>query len=418
MGQRINFTKKTISALSAPASARIYCYDTKLNGLGLSVTCKGTKSFFVYRRVNGIPKRIAIGKFPDITIEQARKKGVSLISEIAQGKDPLEERKAKRSSRLTLQEVFNEYLETHNNLKPGTILDYKKSMNQIFSDWLNKPLCNITESMVLKRHKKKGLTSKAYANKSMRVLRAICNFSRARYKNSQGKSFFSENPVNVLSYSRSWYKVERRKSYIKAVELPHWFRAVESLKENNSQSKAELVRDYLVFILLTGTRRNEAARLKWEDVCLDSKTFTLRDTKNSEVVTLPMSDYIYQVMRKRATHATSDYVFPGNDKFKPIAWPERQIKHVVNESGIKFTIHDLRRTFITIGESLDISHYTLKRLVNHKSIESQDVTAGYIIPNMERLRKATQQITDYILDVVNFDESNRIVSLETAKIGK
>jgi len=202
------------------------------------------------------------------------------------------------------------------------------------------------------------------------------------------------------------------------VELPHWFRAVESLKENNSQSKAELVRDYLVFILLTGARRNEAARLKWKDVCLDSKTFTLRDTKNSEEVTLPMSDYIYQVIRKRATHTTSDYVFPGNDESKPIAWPERQIKHVVTESGIKFTIHDLRRTFITIGESLDISHYTLKRLVNHKSIESQDVTAGYIIPNIERLKKATQQITDYILDVVNFDEAGRIISLEQARISK
>ena len=40
------------------------------------------------------------------------------------------------------------------------------------------------------------------------------------------------------------------------------------------------------------------------------------------------------------------------------------------------TLHDLRRTFITAAESLDISAYAVKRLVNHKM--SWDVTAGYI----------------------------------------
>lgn len=47
-------------------------------------------------------------------------------------------------------------------------------------------------------------------------------------------------------------------------------------------------------------------------------------------------------------------------------------------------IHDLRRTFITIAESLDISAYALKRLLNHKM--NNDVTAGHIIIDAERLR--------------------------------
>jgi integrase len=64
-------------------------------------------------------------------------------------------------------------------------------------------------------------------------------------------------------------------------------------------------------------------------------------------------------------------------------------------SGIHFRIHDLRRTFITIAEGLDISAYALKRLMNHKM--NGDITAGYIVTDVERLRKPMQQITDYFL---------------------
>ena len=58
-------------------------------------------------------------------------------------------------------------------------------------------------------------------------------------------------------------------------------------------------------------------------------------------------------------------------------------------------VHDLRRTFITTAESLDIPAYALKRLLNHKM--NHDVTAGYIIMDVDRLRKPMQKITDYLL---------------------
>jgi hypothetical protein len=72
---------------------------------------------------------------------------------------------------------------------------------------------------------------------------------------------------------------------------------------------------------------------------------------------------------------------------------------VVEEIGFSFTIHDLRRTFITIAESLDISAYAVKRLVNHKM--NSDVTAGYIMNDVERLRKPMQQISDYLRKIMN-----------------
>jgi hypothetical protein len=61
-------------------------------------------------------------------------------------------------------------------------------------------------------------------------------------------------------------------------------------------------------------------------------------------------------------------------------------------------MHDLRRTFITVAESLDISVYAVKRLVNHKM--NNDVTAGYIVSDVERLRKPMQSIADNLLKLM------------------
>ena len=73
----------------------------------------------------------------------------------------------------------------------------------------------------------------------------------------------------------------------------------------------------------------------------------------------------------------------------------KQIDKVVASSSVQLTIHDLRRTFITMAESLDIPAYALKRLLNHKM--HNDVTAGYIVSDVERLRSPMQKITHYIL---------------------
>ena len=73
-------------------------------------------------------------------------------------------------------------------------------------------------------------------------------------------------------------------------------------------------------------------------------------------------------------------------------------------SGVTFTLHDLRRTFITAAERLDIPAYALKRLINHK--DPNDVTEGYIIFDVERLRVPMQKITDFFMDQFGKEETD------------
>jgi len=155
--------------------------------------------------------------------------------------------------------------------------------------------------------------------------------------------------------------------------------------------------DYFRLVLFTGMRREETASLRWENIDMKAKVFTAIDTKNGDFHTLPMTDFIETLFLRRleARHKDNDFVFPAESSAGYIKEPRKAMQKITQVSGVTFTMHDLRRTFTTTAESLDISAYALKRLLNHKM--NSDVTAGYIITDVERLRKPMQQITDYIL---------------------
>jgi integrase len=89
--------------------------------------------------------------------------------------------------------------------------------------------------------------------------------------------------------------------------------------------------------------------------------------------------------------------------------PKKSKAKVIESTGISFSLHDLRRTFTTIAESLDIPAYGLKRLLNHS--DGSDVTAGYIVANVERLREPMQKIADYLLRAMEV-EPTKLSSFE------
>jgi integrase len=158
------------------------------------------------------------------------------------------------------------------------------------------------------------------------------------------------------------------------------------------------VSDYLIFILFTGLRQSEAAGLLWKDVDFNNSIFTVRDTKNHTDHALPLTEYTSNLLKNRRNNKNGDFVFSGRNPEKSIVNPYKQIQKIKNESGVNFTMHDLRRTFATIADILDIQYHVIKRLMNHSN---NDVTSlHYIKSSKEKLREPMQQISSYILDKI------------------
>ncbi len=416
----MRLTKTAVDRLTSPiptppaTKAQAFHRDDTLKGFAVRITSSGAKSFIVETRVNGKVRRSTLGKYPALTVEQARRQAQQLLGKIASGADPLAEKREAEARAVTLAEAFRDYLDTRKSLKPKTVKDYQGVMRIAFSGWQQKPLTAISKDMIKRHYKNLGNEhGKAYANLAMRVLRAVFNFAAGKYEDAQGRSILPENPVKRLSATRGWYRVERRQTVIKAHDLKPWYQAVMALESTHSAHKPEVVRDYLLLTLFTELRRQEAASLRWDHVELVDKTLTVTDTKNHEDHTLPLSDFLFDLLTRRKAEANgSPFVFPGKGEGGYLVEPRKQMVKVTAASGVAFTIHDLRRTFITVAESLDIPAYALKRLLNHKM--NNDVTAGYIVADVERLRVPMQKITDYLLMTMDVKPTAEVVDIRKA----
>ncbi len=409
----MNFTKKALDLLPLPEERRrLEVYDTHVKGLLLRITSKGTRTFCVYRRVHGTPKRIKLGTYPDMAIEQARRAARTTLNTIAEGIDPVAERRAQESLRTTLSDAFEDYLKARRTkLKPRTVKLYREAISTTFSEWKDKPLISITKDMVENRHAERSRKSRAAADGAMRVLRAVFNYAAGKYEDADGNPIITVNPVSRLSTARQWNNVARRQTVIRGHELAPWFRAVLALEGEKASARADVARDYLLFLVLTGLRKNEAARLRTADVDLQAGTFTVADTKNRVPHTLPLSDYLQALARRRVEQNPEGYLFPGTGRTGHVVDVRYWIERVAEASGVTFCLHDLRRTFATVAESLDIPAYALKRLLNHKT--GADVTAGYIVTDVERLRGPMQRITDFMLRTAGLRASAEIVPLQS-----
>jgi integrase len=394
----IKISKKVVDGLPDISAGQVIYWDSDLPGFGIRVT-KASKNYVAQKRVDGKTVRVTIGRHGHLTPEIARREAQHILGGMALGANPVDQKKEARAKAVTLQEAFNDFLESRKSLKPRTVKDYRYHIDKYFGDWLSKPINSVTKDMIEKRHRLVGEQhGPAQGNLSMRYLRSIFSFAAGRYENSNGESLIIENPVRRLSQTRGWFKVERKRSFIKTHELGAFLDALDKLRLEIAEGykTTDTVPDYLELILFTGLRRNEAARLKWADVDLIAKTLVILDPKNHHPLTLPLSDHVHALLTRRfGKRGASEYVFPGESAEGYLVEPKRQMKKVSAMSGIEFSIHDLRRTFATVADSLELSAYALKRLLNHA--QGGDVTAGYIGDDVERLRLPMQNITDRIL---------------------
>lgn len=405
MTTHFSFTKPLLEAIPfATTGERIIYHDTHKNAGGLQLRVTTTaKTFFIQKRVNGKPERSTLGRFPDMTIEQARKRAAEDNAIIAKGGSLVAEKKRAKLEAKTLQEVMDDYLKARKDLKPRTISDMANAFKEVCPEWLSKPITQITPDMIAKRHAKHGSErSKARANLAMRYLRALYNYAIAEYQDDNGKLLVEINPIKKLSQTRAWYKIAGKQSYLNDAQIGPWVQAVMALPTAS-------IRDYLLALLLTGLRSSEAQKLTWNNIDFTSKVLVIVDPKNGRDHHLPLSDYLLDMFTRRKTGAVSDYVFADHlgKRISNIRYSQAAIEE---QTGVKFSPHDLRRSFVTIAERLDFPFSVLKRLLNH--VETGNVTMGYIGADVDRLRAPMQKITDYVLKCAELKASAEIIQFK------
>lgn len=379
----LRLTRRAVDEIPYALKGQVLYRDTMLPGFGLRVGAQ-SKVYFAEGQVNRRTRRVTIGRADVFAPEVARKKALTILGDMAEGHDPNAEKRQEGTEKVTLELALQRFLEVR-TLSAHTVSHYQRTERLYLKTWRKKPLNEITRQMVLKKHqdigKKHGETT---ANNVMRHFRSIYNFVAATQDD------FPPNPVQILTQARAWYKERRRQTVITALDLPAWWEAVVA--------EPEYSRDFLLTALFTGMRRGELTTLRWENVDLKSKVLHLPTTKNGDPLHLPLSAFLAGLLaQRREANPNSPWVFPGPGRSGHLVETKKFLLRVSAGSGVSFTLHDLRRTFITIAESLDVPYYALKRLLNHRT--NGDVTGGYIVVNAERLREPVELVAKRILEL-------------------
>ncbi len=105
----INFTKRAIEQIEAPTKERDCYYDEYQHNLMLRVS-SANKVFYVRRKFNEKSARVHIGRFPDVSVEEARKKAAKILAEIADGKHPQQAARV-IAAEPTIEDLYNNYME-------------------------------------------------------------------------------------------------------------------------------------------------------------------------------------------------------------------------------------------------------------------------------------------------------------------
>lgn len=416
--------------------------DTVVNGLRLRVGISGAKSFCISRKRNGKFIRATLGRFPDLTIDNARAKALELLGDVATtGRNPNVEKRINEKALVTLKDALDTYIKSRDErLSTDTAKQYRSILQNFSGDWMKQPIASISRERVETRHKAVtdgsvwfgadkstlragvGTGSKAQADLWARVLRAIYRFAHDHYRDDEGKTLLPDPPTMVLSTKRKWHGTVRKTERIRTNELGRWFNALSSVRDFAEQGRDDIaaaVCDAVEMAIFTGLRKSEILELNWDRVNLGGRYFWIDTTKNGDPLELPVTETLLKLFRRRAKMKAADgvLVFPGDKgvikEYRHII--ERISAATVPEPNpdllkpIPFKWHDGRRTFGTIAELVGVGNYILKRLLNHRTMRSADVTQGYLHFSADELMEPATRIERAILEHAGMIESKNSI---------
>jgi integrase len=365
----MKLTKRLIDTLHTQEGQRDY-WDESLPGFGLRVSST-KKVFVVMYRIDGRLRRLTLGEYGVLTLDQARQMAINALLLTRKGEDPAAEKQAKRKA-STVSELCEIYMERHARpFKRSWKNDARMIRQRIAPEWGKKKAHSITRPDVIALHQRIGKDHPYEANRTLALIRKMFGLWR------DWGFIKTENPATRIKT----FPEEKRDRFIKPAELPGVFRAI--MEERDPRLRA-----YFLLKILSGARKSELLTMRWEDLDLEQAVWRKPRTKAGRVQHLPLPALLVKLLQTLPRSQDNPYVFPGTGKEGHLVNVSKAWGRIRKKAGITdVRIHDIRRTLgswmAVAGESLPL----IGAALDHSNTST---TAIYARLHQERLRKALE----------------------------
>lgn len=374
----IPFSQKAIDSLPFPSSGRVEWWDEQTPNLTVRITANGSRSFYWIGRNGRKFCRVLIGPYPGTAIPRARDEAKRLSALAADGKTPTTSRQSVRDE-WTLQELFDWYLETISKPHKRTWKWDSSQYTRVLSQWSSRRVSAISRGEVQELHVKLGKDRGPYAaNKMLELLGHMVRTGKIHHPSR----VTGDDPTRGI---KRFPRLERER-FLSADEIERFFAAVDKLQRQVS-------RDFLMLCLWTGARRGNVMSMRWDEIDLAEKVWTIpaAKSKSKRLMRIPLSVPAIEILTRLDAEKTSAWVLNGqgptghyNDP--KAAWT--RVKKLAKLVDVR--IHDLRRTlgsWMAVNSPLQI----VGKQLGHSSLKSTSIYA----------RLATQTVKDAADDAAN-----------------
>jgi integrase len=384
----------TVRGLEAlkPGKERREIPDGIIRGLFLVMQPTGKMSWAVRYRHRGVPRKLTLGAYPAIDLKKARALASQTLVKVASGHDPAAEKQDEKKAAIAgalagrdqIETVVDLFIQRHakpNNRESTWVESERLLKKHVVASWPGRALPDITRRDV--HELLDGIMDEGkpiLANRVHGVLRKLCNWSVER-------GIITVSPCDGIkppSAERS------RDRVLEDDEL----RAVWQASDGGS-----VFGPLVKMLILTGQRRDEVASMRWSDVDLARKTWTLprERSKNDAEHVIPLSEAALAALASVSrVQSKKGFVFSTNGETHVSGFSrakdrlETQILESLRRAAAaagddpeaikappRWTFHDLRRTAASGMARLGQPVHVVEAALNHRSGTIRGVARVY-----------------------------------------
>lgn len=366
MKTRFKFTTTLLSSLprnpSQSSSTELEFSDTEVVGLKCLSGKTDSKRFLLRYQIMGKKRSIAIGRFPDVDLNSARKIARQYKVQIAQGNDPKQARDVSQLIPTVGDFFWNTYLPLAKKRKRTWDHDMQRFKYHCQSI-AHLKYSELTANHVMQIQLDMNTPTKdrkAYAP-------ATCNRVIALLKTMGKLAVQLLDITNVAARIALFPEDNARTRYCDLDETRRIINAALSYHCKSSGS-------FIALLFLMGCRESELRLRHWSDVDLDKGVLRIPRTKNGSYHLIYLSTFMIEILRGIPRLPHNPYIFPGSKVGKPIYQPRYAFNYIKAAAQIdnpqNVVFHTARHSVASnlISNGTDIS--SVQKLLNHRCIES------------------------------------------------
>jgi integrase len=357
--------------------------DTTTPGLVLRITPTGGKKWVVsYRspverdlRGNGKQRRYGIGTYPQLDLKSARDKARAVLRQIGNGEDPHTERRQNKAQRtalprdpVTVADGIQLYIDEHIKIKNkprlkangGAVWERANLLqNHVVSGIGNMQIADVTRKDVLSLQRRiEAKAGSVTAERAVEGLRAAFNWLDDNELFEGIPSLRLKHKVSKMAASRDRILNDRE------------IRTIWAGLDNG------LFGSIVRILLLTGQRRSEVGDMLWSELDLEKQLWSLPGdrTKNGRPHLVPLSSLVVEILKKQPSLSPFVFTSTGTTPFSGYSRSKERLDRRLKI--LHWTLHDLRRTFVTRISEMGVAPQVVEAIVNHVTGQAKVGVAG------------------------------------------